>query len=202
MRALFAPIALCPRPRCTAQVTVTCSPVNPIISRKGIRPSFSRSDLLYLGVDLHMSQVRDFVYISDRAYTKEQILAMEKVMLNTLKFNLTVPTAHNFLCRYLKVLVSPRISKRRRTPPTWWSWRCLTTGCSSTATACWLPLLCSSPTGETHRPPFRIQPEAQLRGIVSILLCLSLCGQVDLIRALLRIAVVRPSSWNISPAVN
>ena len=46
--------------------------------------------------------MRDFVYISDRAYTKEQILAMEKVMLNTLKFNLTVPTPHNFLCRYLK----------------------------------------------------------------------------------------------------
>jgi len=48
-------------------------------------------------------QVRDFVYISDRAYTKEQILGMEKIMLNTLKFNLTVPTSHNFLTRYLKV---------------------------------------------------------------------------------------------------
>ena len=28
---------------------------------------------------------------------------MEKIMLNTLKFNLTVPTSHNFLTRYLKV---------------------------------------------------------------------------------------------------
>ncbi|GFR51344.1 hypothetical protein Agub_g13767, partial [Astrephomene gubernaculifera] len=42
-------------------------------------------------------EVRDFVYISDRAYTKEQILGMEKVMLNTLKFHLTLPTTYNFL---------------------------------------------------------------------------------------------------------
>ena len=47
--------------------------------------------------------MRDFVYISDRAYTKDQVLGMEKIMLNTLKFNLTVPTPHNFLTRFLKV---------------------------------------------------------------------------------------------------
>lgn len=47
-------------------------------------------------------EVRDFVYISDRAYSKEQILAMEKLILNTLKFDLTVPTTNTFLCRFLK----------------------------------------------------------------------------------------------------
>ena len=47
-------------------------------------------------------EVRDFVYISDRAYTRDQILAMEKLMLNTLRFNLTVPTPFNFLARFLK----------------------------------------------------------------------------------------------------
>ena len=47
-------------------------------------------------------EVRDFVYISDKAYTREQILNMEKIMLNTLRFNLTVPTAFNFLSRFLK----------------------------------------------------------------------------------------------------
>lgn len=50
-----------------------------------------------------MVQVRDFVYISDRAYTREQILQMEKIMLNTLRFNLTVPTAQQFLARYIKL---------------------------------------------------------------------------------------------------
>lgn len=47
-------------------------------------------------------EVKDFVYISDEAYSRQQILDMEKIMLNTLKFNLTVPTPHNFLARFLK----------------------------------------------------------------------------------------------------
>ena len=47
-------------------------------------------------------EVRDFVYISDRAYTRDQILNMEKIMLNVLRFNLTVPTPYNFLQRFLR----------------------------------------------------------------------------------------------------
>ena len=47
-------------------------------------------------------EVRDFVYISDRAYTRDQILNMEKIMLNVLRFNLTVPTPFNFLARFFK----------------------------------------------------------------------------------------------------
>lgn len=47
-------------------------------------------------------EVRDFVYISDKAYTREQILACEKGMLNTLGFHLTVPTPFQFLTRLLK----------------------------------------------------------------------------------------------------
>ena len=47
-------------------------------------------------------EVKDFVYISDEAYSREQILEMEKIMLNTLRFNLTVPTPFSFLSRFLK----------------------------------------------------------------------------------------------------
>ncbi|GBG75230.1 hypothetical protein CBR_g19866 [Chara braunii] len=47
-------------------------------------------------------EVRDFVYISDKAYTKAAILDMEKKMLNTLNFNLTVPTPYVFMVRFLK----------------------------------------------------------------------------------------------------
>jgi G2/mitotic-specific cyclin-B, other len=47
-------------------------------------------------------EVRDFVYISDRAYNRDQILQMEKIMLNSLGFNLTVPTPYPFLNRFLK----------------------------------------------------------------------------------------------------
>jgi len=47
-------------------------------------------------------EVRDFVYISDRAYNRDQILNMEKIMLNVLRFNLTVPTHYHFMHRFLK----------------------------------------------------------------------------------------------------
>eukprot|EP00250_Pteridium_aquilinum_P019460 c24441_g3_i1 orf=47-1519(-) len=47
-------------------------------------------------------EVQDFVFISDKAYTREQVLDMEKQMLNKLKFNLTVPTPYVFLVRFLK----------------------------------------------------------------------------------------------------
>ena len=42
------------------------------------------------------------MYISDKAYTREQILGMEKTMLNTLGFHLTVPTPFQFMARLLK----------------------------------------------------------------------------------------------------
>nr|XP_018686451.1 PREDICTED: G2/mitotic-specific cyclin S13-7-like isoform X1 [Musa acuminata subsp. malaccensis] len=47
-------------------------------------------------------EVNDFICISDRAYTREQILGMEKGILNKLDWNLTVPTAYVFLVRFLK----------------------------------------------------------------------------------------------------
>jgi hypothetical protein len=39
-------------------------------------------------------KVNDFVHISDNAYSREEVLTMEKNMLNTLKFNLKVPTPY------------------------------------------------------------------------------------------------------------
>lgn len=56
--------------------------------------------------EIYAPEVRDFVYISDQAYTRDQILAMESIMLNTLGFYITVPTALRFgerLCRVAKV---------------------------------------------------------------------------------------------------
>ena len=76
------------------------------------RECLSKHLLLQVGVtamliaskyeEIWATEVRDFVYISDKAYTREQILNMEKLMLNALSFNLTVPTAFNFLSRFLK----------------------------------------------------------------------------------------------------
>ncbi|EFJ27369.1 hypothetical protein SELMODRAFT_230742 [Selaginella moellendorffii] len=52
--------------------------------------------------------VGDFVFISDDAYTDDQLLSMEKKMLNTLRFNLTVPTPYVFVVRFLKAAASDR----------------------------------------------------------------------------------------------
>ncbi len=61
-------------------------------------------------------EVKDFVYISDEAYSREQILEMEKIMLNTLKFNLTVPTPYSFLARFLKAAGVDKESEARPAP--------------------------------------------------------------------------------------
>ncbi|XP_027351983.1 G2/mitotic-specific cyclin S13-7-like [Abrus precatorius] len=50
-------------------------------------------------------EVNDFVCLSDRAYTHEQILVMEKIILGNLEWILTVPTPFVFLVRFIKASV-------------------------------------------------------------------------------------------------
>ena len=64
--------------------------------------------------EIYAPECRDFVYISDKAYSREQILAMEGNMLAKLNFRLTYPNAFVFLKRYCKVagiLTAPTRSK-------------------------------------------------------------------------------------------
>ena len=48
------------------------------------------------------------MYITDRAYNKQEILEMESEIAITLDYQLTVPTVHSFLCRYLKAAHADR----------------------------------------------------------------------------------------------
>jgi len=83
-----------------------------LIDRFLTKDSVSRKNLQLVGVtamllaakyeEIWAPEVRDFVYISDKAYNRQQILDMEKKILNRLGFNLTVPTPFHFLARYLK----------------------------------------------------------------------------------------------------
>lgn len=58
--------------------------------------------------EIYAPEVRDFVYISDQAYNRDQILAMEGIMLNCLGFFVTAPTALRFAERLFRVSkVSP-----------------------------------------------------------------------------------------------
>eukprot|EP00501_MAST-03F_sp_TOSAG23-6_P000394 GSMAST32.ASY1.ANO1.406.1 assembled CDS len=56
--------------------------------------------------EIYFPEVRDFVYITDRAYKRDQILQMESLVLNTLGFELTVPTPICFLKRFIKAAKS------------------------------------------------------------------------------------------------
>ncbi|GAB2288101.1 hypothetical protein Dimus_022445 [Dionaea muscipula] len=50
-------------------------------------------------------EVDDFVCISDRVYTDEQIMRMEKIILHHLEWELTVPTCYVFLVRFIKASI-------------------------------------------------------------------------------------------------
>ncbi|CAK9191245.1 unnamed protein product [Sphagnum troendelagicum] len=80
--------------------------------------SVSRKNLQLVGVtalllaakyeEIWAPEVHDFIFISDNAYTREQILNMEKSMLNTLQFNLTVSTPYVFVARCLKAAAADK----------------------------------------------------------------------------------------------
>ncbi|CAH9145288.1 unnamed protein product [Cuscuta epithymum] len=46
--------------------------------------------------------VEDLILISDKAYTRKEVLDMEKLMLNVLQFNMSVPTPYVFMRRFIK----------------------------------------------------------------------------------------------------
>lgn len=51
--------------------------------------------------EIYPPEVRDCVYITDRAYLREEVLAMEQEMLGRLSYRISVPTAYPFIQRFL-----------------------------------------------------------------------------------------------------
>ncbi|XP_043929235.1 cyclin-A1 [Protopterus annectens] len=51
--------------------------------------------------EIYPPEVDEFVYITDDAYTKQQLLKMEHLLLKVLTFDLAVPTVNQFLASYL-----------------------------------------------------------------------------------------------------
>lgn len=84
-----------------------------LIDRFLEKEQIKRSNLQLVGVtamliaskyeEIYAPEVRDFVYITDNAYSKEQIFAMEQGMLAALDFNITIPSPFRFLERFNKV---------------------------------------------------------------------------------------------------
>lgn len=93
---------------CPDTLFLTVNVVDRFLSKQQVR----RSKLQLVGVtsmliaskyhEIYAPETSDFVYISDHAYTKEEILKMEATMLNMLGFEVTSPSPFVFLARTLK----------------------------------------------------------------------------------------------------
>jgi hypothetical protein len=83
-----------------------------IIDRFLDKQEVSRQKLQLVGVtalllaakyeEIYPPELRDLVYICDRAYTRNDILEMEELILRVLHYQITIPSAHAFLVRFLK----------------------------------------------------------------------------------------------------
>ena len=58
--------------------------------------------------EIYPPVLKDYVYITDKAYNKTEIIDMESDIANVLSYNFAVPTVHAFLCRYLKAAHADR----------------------------------------------------------------------------------------------
>ncbi len=89
-----------------------------VIDRYLEKADISRQKLQLLGVtalllaskyeEIYPPEIGDFIYICDRAYDKEQILDMEQTILKVLCYQMTIPSAHAFLVRFLKAAHADR----------------------------------------------------------------------------------------------
>ncbi|CAH8361755.1 unnamed protein product [Eruca vesicaria subsp. sativa] len=87
---------------------LTVNLIDRFLSKKGVM----RKKLQLVGLvalllackyeEVSVPVVEDLVLISDKAYTRSDVLDMEKTMLSTLQFNVSLPTQYPFLKRFLK----------------------------------------------------------------------------------------------------
>jgi hypothetical protein len=89
-----------------------------LIDRYLEKENISRPKLQLLGVtslliaskyeEIYPPEISDLIYICDRAYNKKQIIGMEEKVLKTLSYQITIPSAHAFLVRFLKAAHADR----------------------------------------------------------------------------------------------
>uniref|UniRef100_A0A7N0V5E5 Cyclin N-terminal domain-containing protein n=1 Tax=Kalanchoe fedtschenkoi TaxID=63787 RepID=A0A7N0V5E5_KALFE len=89
-----------------------------LIDRYLASQSVARKKLQLVGVtslllackyeEVSVPAVGDLILISDKAYTRQEILDMEKLIVNTLQFNMSVPTPYVFMRRFLKAAQSDK----------------------------------------------------------------------------------------------
>ncbi|KAF7099001.1 hypothetical protein CFC21_100691 [Triticum aestivum] len=89
-----------------------------IIDRYLARENVARKKLQLVGVtamllackyeEVSVPVVEDLILICDRAYSREDILGMERMIVDRLEFNMSVPTPYCFMRRFLKAAGSDK----------------------------------------------------------------------------------------------
>ena len=92
-----------------------------IIDRYLERDIVERSRLQLVGVtsllvackieEIFPPEVRDCVYICDRAYSREEVLEMEATILKKLQYMVATPTGYPFLLRFLHITKATKLQK-------------------------------------------------------------------------------------------
>ena len=58
--------------------------------------------------EIYPPEIKDYIYITNYTYIKEDVLNMEERILSTINFDLNVPSSNRFLQRFSKFLGSPK----------------------------------------------------------------------------------------------
>ena len=92
-----------------------------IIDRYCSKVDVMRSKLQLIGVtallvackhdEIYPPEVRDCVYITDRAYNRQEVLDMEQDILKVLDWKISIPTAFPFLDRFLSLTNASEMTK-------------------------------------------------------------------------------------------
>jgi len=85
-----------------------------IIDKYLTKATVSRQNLQLLGVtamfiackyeEIYAPEIKNFAYITDNSYTKDDILNMERQVLKVLDFNVTMTSSYQFLQRFIEYL--------------------------------------------------------------------------------------------------
>ena len=85
-----------------------------IIDRYLSKKSINRKYFQLLGVtsmfisskyeDIYPPEIKDFIFMTDNAYTREELMSMENDILDKIQFNMTYPTSFRFLEIFKKII--------------------------------------------------------------------------------------------------
>ncbi len=109
---LYLTVATMDRFLQVSYIVISLYPISSFYFSVKVEPSVVRHDLQLVGLtsmfiaskfeEMYTPEIHDFVFMSDKAYTKKEILRMELRILKALDFNLGRPLPLHFLRRYTK----------------------------------------------------------------------------------------------------